>query len=797
MKQKKVNSLLKGVAGVGAALGGAAAFTDADVVYAAESENQSEKSEAPVIEELAAQSASQVVAISQANSGSAANSNSIVLSNSDSTSTLASTSDSIVDSNSEATSTSVSDSQSAVIKDSASASAVESGISSEVTSLNSDMASLSNESDSISAKQSEDITLSESASTYSEEQSTSLANSHSIAMSQYASASAELSTAVSEYNSQSMVFQENNYEDEYLEELIKQISEAQANVAAAKQTAIDDGISLNEAGYYTAADELANLLVQYSFYQEGYVGGIDYSDWVSTKHDNNYVKVGYDEDGEAYFDYVNSDADNENDGAPNADGKHIWENEAVDAENVDYITVVIKTPVYTSTSGNTLTCKTDEQGNLKYTLTVDGKKKDVSNVEKDKDGNYKVTYTETHMEGKWIWIGWRPVYKEVPVECTKTEVFEFNGQFFDKGELYFSEKDYNGGVDDYHKKREDLTSTEIKQSEAASTLKSTSESASLNSAYNSESVSKSASESVSDSTAKSTSLSESLKEFQSDSEEIAKKSESLKSNSESTSTSASNGASEAKSTSESTSTSASNSASEAKSNSESTSVSASESLSEANSLSTSNSISASNSASEAKSLSESTSTSVAESQSASTSLAESQSTSTSVAESQSTSTSVAESQSTSTSASTSTSTSESESASISASQSTSTSNNQPAGGNGGNGSATENNPVAPSESEDTTNIVDEDVPLTDGTDLIDDTDDADTSDTTDILDEDVPLAVVDEDELADIADEDVPLSDNPKTGDAMTATWIGTAATAVAGLFGAGRSKKKKDDNQK
>ena len=82
MKQKKVNSLLKGVAGVGAALGGAAAFTDADVVYAAESENQSEKSEAPVIEELAAQSASQVVAISQANSGSAANSNSIVLSKS-------------------------------------------------------------------------------------------------------------------------------------------------------------------------------------------------------------------------------------------------------------------------------------------------------------------------------------------------------------------------------------------------------------------------------------------------------------------------------------------------------------------------------------------------------------------------------------------------------------------------------------------------------------------------------------------------------------------------------------------
>ena len=126
------------------------------------------------------------------------------------------------------------------------------------------------------------------------------------------------------------------------------------------------------------------------------------------------------------------------------------------------------------------------------------------------------------------------------------------------------------------------------------------------------------------------------------------------------------------------------------------------------------------------------------------------------------------------------------------------SNDQPSGGNdGGTGSATETNPVAPPESEDTTNIADENVPLTDGTDLIDDTDDADTTDTTDIADEDVPLAVMDEDDLTDIADDDVPLSDNPQTGDAMTLTWLGTAAAAVTGLFGAGRGKKKKDDDLK
>ena len=143
------------------------------------------------------------------------------------------------------------------------------------------------------------------------------------------------------------------------------------------------------------------------------------------------------------------------------------------------------------------------------------------------------------------------------------------------------------------------------------------------------------------------------------------------------------------------------------------------------------------------------------------------------------------------------------------------SNDQPTGGNGGGGtgSATNTNPVAPSTTEDdTTEIIDEDTPLSDGTDLIDDVDDsaavtddsADISDIededvplSDIADEDVPLAVMDEDDLTDIADDDVPLSDNPQTGDAMTLTWLGTAAAAVTGLFGAGRGKKKKDDDLK
>ena len=97
--------------------------------------------------------------------------------------------------------------------------------------------------------------------------------------------------------------------------------------------------------------------------------------------------------------------------------------------------------------------------------------------------------------------------------------------------------------------------------------------------------------------------------------------------------------------------------------------------------------------------------------------------------------------------------------------------------------------------------------MTDGADLFDDTDaddvdapvadDSDDAELTDIADEDVPLAVINEDDLTELPDEDIPLSDNPETGDAMTVTWLGTAAAAVAGLFGAGRGKKKKDDDLK
>lgn len=107
-------------------------------------------------------------------------------------------------------------------------------------------------------------------------------------------------------------------------------------------------------------------------------------------------------------------------------------------------------------------------------------------------------------------------------------------------------------------------------------------------------------------------------------------------------------------------------------------------------------------------------------------------------------------------------------------------------------------PETPQPETTETEIEDEDVPLADVPDVADEDIDTDDDleedldeDVTDLEDEDVPLAVLDLDEPVDIPDADVPLSDNPETGDALTATWIGTAAASVAGLFGASRKKRK------
>lgn len=780
MSKKKLNSILKGVAGVGVALGGASAFSEGDIVFAAEiEEEQQEKQVQETVSLLgetdasesmsavllnsvendtsASNSYSEIIEKSEANSTSAGNSDSVVESTSGSASDSAKDSNAVVESDSATASSSASESQASVDSNSESTSDAEKEIASEVVSLSNELSSLEEESlnasESLVKQSEEEKTASESASAYSESESLRLSESHASAESQYKAASAELSTAVSMYASESTVFNASGFEDEYLVKLIGQISEAQDKVEAEKQKAKAEGVKLNRTNYYNEADKLANLLIQYKFYQEGYVGEIEYSDWhkdgKNGKFDDNYVEVHYTDPetkklNGAYFDYVNSDKDTENDGAINWRGKHEWNN-SEELDSVDYITVLIKEPKFSNTnsrSNTSLTYKVEPDGTISYSIHEGKKERDVQSVElyvKDGVQYYDVTYSDG--------------------SGSKTETFKFNQTFTDKGTLYFSEKQFNEGKDKYHEKRSELTSTEKRASEAKRILNSTSEENGLNSVNNSKSVAESAATSSvgsgNTSTSRSVALSESLKKYHSDSEVIAKKSESISKKSDTISTSAS--------------------ASEAKENSESTSTSASDSLSKANSLSVSNSASMSNSFSDANSTSKSTSTSTSESASTSTSESISASQSASISSSQSnaggggggyTPSSGSESN-----ASTSETSSGSESSSI-------------------------NNSNATEEDNEIVDIPEEDTPLGDnpdgtgeGTETTDTVDEG--TEITDIEDEEVPLGVIDTDDTTSIPDEDVPLSDNPQTGDAPTLTWFGAATGAVAGLFGIGKGKSK------
>ena len=80
------------------------------------------------------------------------------------------------------------------------------------------------------------------------------------------------------------------------------------------------------------------------------------------------------------------------------------------------------------------------------------------------------------------------------------------------------------------------------------------------------------------------------------------------------------------------------------------------------------------------------------------------------------------------------------------------------------------------------NIDDEDVPLSDGTDV--DNEDTSAIEEIEIDDEDVPLAdfPTEDEEVTDILDEEIPLSDNPMTGDNDSVLWAIMAICSVIGL---------------
>ena len=245
------------------------------------------------------------------------------------------------------------------------------------------------------------------------------------------SLSEAISQATEEYDSASTSFAESGQANEQLEELRAQIeaayqelqavddsTEANSNNLSTKVTTTytvsasgvtanydEDGnvtsytvngstlstdkVVDNEDGTYTVTesekfyyvgDYLTNLLVQYTFLQEGYVGDIQYSEWYSDDYNNNYVMVTYTDaqTGEtktAYFDYVTVDAY----GNALVSGQTVNGGVNNKASIVEDIMVVKKDVEYTATNANGST----------DTLTYEKiATQTVTDVKVDEDGNY-------------------------------------------------------------------------------------------------------------------------------------------------------------------------------------------------------------------------------------------------------------------------------------------------------------------------------------------------------------------------------------------------------------------------
>ena len=282
-------------------------------------------------------------------------------------------------------------------------------------------------SESASASATESESLSESMA------STSVTLNESDIASQSTNYSMLESDAQSIFNSTSTVFKENGLEDEYLENLINQIKEAQKKVQDALQAAKDAGQHVDHKtdgnNYYQYADELANLLIQYKFYQEDRVKDIQHSEWDSSGYTNNHVKVTYTgSDGKQhteYFDYVTADsADRRLDEVDK--NKKWWESEK--KENPDYID-----HIYVTKKEVTSAQLLDTNGNEIETFIHMG-------IEQYKiNGKWHNGYRTTNAEGKTV-IRWGDNNE---LEYTYGTIYEFNG----KGTSYFSEVEFNKGLD--------------------------------------------------------------------------------------------------------------------------------------------------------------------------------------------------------------------------------------------------------------------------------------------------------------------------------------------------------------
>ena len=395
--------------------------------------------------------------------------------------------------------------------------------------------------------------------------------------SQEQSVSIAMSEAESEYYSASTSFSEAELQDQYLENLINEIEAARADLQDALDVAYANGGYLNHDAtsnnFYGYGDILANKLIQYKFYQEGYVGEITYSQWDSSNYTTNSVKVKYlDSAGQtkyAYFDYVTVDENGEALVPGITIPSYSSRNTYAYSDAVG-IMVVQKSVKYTSTSNSyknqPLTWTYSSDGTV-CTYKVGNKTVDSKNVTLNSDGSYTVKINGLSYTFKPSFVASedQTIYKNnLGEDC--------EGNFGTKGYYYYSEQDFENGKDDYHEERSEITSRSISYSEIASESTTLSESveASL-------SNSASASEARSDSLSASASASQSASEARSDS--LSESAENSESSSQSRSDSMSESAAESESASESRSESISESLSDSNSKSEERSESISDSLS--------------------------------------------------------------------------------------------------------------------------------------------------------------------------------------------------------------------------
>ena len=324
--------------------------------------------------------------------------------------------------------TSVSVEESELVSDSAIASASVSAGDSELASASAS-ASLSENSLSTSVLEKE----SEYQST-----STSLLAKESEYLSTSTSLSEQMSEAESLYQIKQSEFNASGVRDEYLESLITDINNKQKKLQDVLDKAVQEkpDVTLDHVKYYgdkenywTLANDLANAIIKYRYYQEEQVKKIDYSGWQTgqgTAQNGNYVKVDYKDkdqkDQTSYFDYVVTDSTGKVIGYDNATGK-------VDAANLHAKDV----------KGIAILKKHDtiekERGDFNWNKW----EWEYKDVLKFVAGNKEVKYSTYDANGYLI--------KD-----------DNNGNFNVKGDYYFSTDSYKRGEDKYSQDKSELNS---------------------------------------------------------------------------------------------------------------------------------------------------------------------------------------------------------------------------------------------------------------------------------------------------------------------------------------------------